>query len=196
MSCATKDLKKNLVVNCDVPLIKGINEQIYTGRLRDVDSVTYDGTNKKIITNIVLLTGKKLKRWIGQNYSNQVTTGFAANEYGNNIVHGLRYILFSDAADDETELDDIAQINDMFSIVRKNGKNGAFKVYGWETGLRMTNNSSDSNDDTLKGAYVMEFQAPDEKKYPYTFKHTITGPPIVDDSASVLDTLALTLVTS
>lgn len=193
MACATADLKKNLTVNCDVPLAKGIDEQIFTGRIRDLDTSAYDSTNPKIITNIVMKSGKKLKRWIGQNFSNQATVGFAAGEYGNTLPHGLRYILFSNDAADERELDDVAQVNDMFAIVKKNGNGAGYKVYGWQTGLRMTSLNSDSNDDTLKGAYVMEFSAPDEKKTPYTLKHMTTGGTPTDDTAAFLETLALVL---
>ncbi|GAB3643926.1 hypothetical protein [Spirosoma arcticum] len=192
MSCATADIKKNLGLNnCDDPLAKGVDETVFIGRFAWLDTHSADSANKKIIKTLTLKSGKKLLRFIGQNFSNQITSGFSANEFGNNVPQGLRYILFSNNADDEAELDALINLKDVFAIVKKNGNPGVYKIVGWKTGLRMTNLGSDSNDDTLKGAYTIEMSAPDEKTTFYTFKHTLVGPPIVDDTDIYLDGLAL-----
>ncbi|GAB3882703.1 hypothetical protein [Spirosoma agri] len=192
MACDTKDLKKNLgFTDCDAPLAKGIGETIYIGRFAWLDTHTPDANQKKIITTLSLKTGKKLLRYKGQNYSNQLTAGFSAGEYGNTIPQGLRYILFTADADEEAELDALLNLNDVFAIVKKNGNPARFKIAGWKTGLRMTNLSSDSNDDTLKGAYTIEMSAPDEKTTFYTFKNTLAGPPVVDNTETYLEGLAL-----
>lgn len=196
MSCATADIKKNLgLAICDTPLAKGVNETVYLGRFSWLDTSTVDVTNKKIVRTITMKTGKKLLRYIGQNFSNQITAGFSANEFGNFIPQGLRYILFSANPDDEAELDALLDLKDVFAIVKKNGNPGSYKIVGWKTGLRMTNLASDSNDDTLKGAYTIEMSAPDEKTTFYTLQHMTTGGSPVDDTDTYLDTtLALAIV--
>lgn len=177
---------------CDEPLAKGVDETIFIGRFAWLDTSTASGTNKKIITTLTLKAGKSLLRYIGQGYSNQITSGFTANEYGNLIPQGLRYILFSNNADEEAELDALINKNDVFAIVKKNGNPGSYKIIGWKTGLRVTNLTSDSNDDSLKGAYTIEMSAPDETTTYYTFQHT-SGAPAVDDTDTYLDGLALAI---
>lgn len=192
MSCATEDITANLGLNiCDEPLAKGVDETVFIGRFAWLDSSTADADNTKIITTLTLKTGKKLLRFVGQNYSNQITTSFAGNEYGNNIPQGLRYILFSNNADEEAQIDSLRNLKDVFAIVKKNGNPGQYKIVGWKTGLRVTNITSDSNDDTLKGAYTIEMSAPDETTTYYTLKHTTGSNPAVDDTATYLDGLAL-----
>lgn len=194
MSCATEDIKANLGLTiCDNPLAKGVGETIYIGRFAWLASSTADSTNKKIVRTIGLNTGKKLLHYIGQNYSNQITSGFTATENGNYVPQGLRYILFTNSAAEEAEIDSLLDKKDLFAIVKRNGNPGAWKIIGWKTGLRMTNLSSDSNDDTLKGAYTLEFQAPDEKTTYYTLQHLTTDTPAVDDTDTYVETLALAL---
>lgn len=191
MSCATADIKKNLGLNvCDDPLAKGVDETVFIGRFAWLATHTADAVNKKIVNTLTLKTGKKLLRFIGQSFSNQITAGFSTSEYGNNIPQGLRYTLFSNSAEDEAELDALINLKDVFAIVKKNGNPGIYKMVGWKTGLRMANLTSDSNDDTLKGAYTIEMSAPDEKTTFYTFKHT-AGDPAIDDTDTYIETLAL-----
>ncbi len=192
MSCATADIKTNLGLTfCDKPLAKGVGEMVFMGRFSWLDTTTVDSTNKKIVRTMVLKTGKKLLRYIGQSFSNQLTAGFSANEYGNNIPQGLRYVLFTNDPAEEAELDGLLNLTDVFAIVKKNGNPAVYKIAGWKTGLRMTNLSSDSNDDTLKGAYTIEMSAPDEKTTFYTFQHMTTGGTPTDDTDTYLDGLAL-----
>lgn len=191
MACATGDIRTNLGLNfCDNPLAKGVGEVVFMGRFSWLDTTTVDAANKKIVTTMTLKAGKKLLRYIGANFSNQITAGFSANEFGNSVPQTLRYILFSNDAAEEAELDGLLNLSDVFAIVKKNGNPGSHKIVGWKTGLRMSNLSSDSNDDTLKGAYTIEMSAPDEKTTFYTFRHQ-TG--AVEDTATYLDALALAI---
>ncbi|MBD2704408.1 hypothetical protein IC229_27455 [Spirosoma sp. BT702] len=194
MSCATEDIKINLGVNiCDEPLAKGVGETVFIGRFSWLSTSAPDSTNKKIIRSITLKSGKKLLRFIGRNFSNQIGTSLTTGEYGNNVVQTLRYILFGNSAAEEAQLDALLDLKDVFAIVKKNGNPGSWKIVGWKTGLRLTTLDSDSNDDTLKGAYTLQMQAPDEKSTFYTFQHMTSGGSPVDDTDDFIETLALAL---
>lgn len=191
MSCATEDIKINLGLNiCDTPLAKGIGETVLIGRFAWLATSTVDSTNKKIIRTMTLKSGKKLLQYIGQDYSNQATTAFSRGEYGAQVEQSLRYLLFSNDADDETEIDALLGMNDVFAIVHKNGNPGAYKVYGWKTGLKVTGGGNDTNDDTLKGAYTITLSTPDEKTLPYTFQNLTSA---VDTSDTYLAALSLAI---
>ncbi|GAB3994640.1 hypothetical protein GCM10028807_32690 [Spirosoma daeguense] len=184
MACSVSSLTRNLVNNCQ-PNGQGLKAQMYVGNLDQIQSVAFDADNKTI-TGITLKSGEKLKLWEGFKLSNQATIGFAANDYGNNLPHGLRFVVLDNSVAADKEVDSIVNQTNLFAIAKQNGATGRWKVFGYPTGLACTNLTNDSNDANTPGQFVLEFQAAQEKTTPYTLKHVTSS---VEDTEAYLITL-------
>ncbi len=189
MACVSsvEKLKRALINNCK-PVGQGLKEQIYVGTRDQIAAYTTDPANPKVITAITMKSGEKLKLWEGFNLSSQATVGFAANDNGNNITHGLRFMVFDNSPEADGEVDLITKRTDLFAIVKQQGEFGRWKALGWTTGLKATNLTSDSNDANNPGQFILEFSAAQEKETPKTVKHITSS---VEDTEDYLITLSL-----
>jgi hypothetical protein len=189
MACVSsvEKLKRALINNCK-PVGQGLKEQIYVGTRDQIAGYVTDPTNPKIITGITMKASEKLKLWEGFNLSSQATVGFAANDNGNNITHGLRFMVYDNSPEADAEVDLITRRTDIFAIVKQQGEFGRWKALGWTTGLKATNLTYDSNEASTPGQFILEFSAAQEKETPKTVRHATD---VLEDTESYLITLAL-----
>lgn len=189
MPCES-NIVNNVRVNCDRVFSRGIAQQVLIGRRSEFNFTIADGTAPAIpkgtITALVPIGSAKLKAYDGINFSQNLETGFTESEYGNNLPHTVTLVAFNDSQQVKNELAALAQLTDLFAIVKKNGKGGGYEVAGASAGLRQSGGSSNANDTALKGAYSITLSAPDEVGYPPTLRHETTG---VEDTATYLATL-------
>ncbi|QKZ15200.1 hypothetical protein [Spirosoma sp. KUDC1026] len=193
MSCVSVSaLTRDLVNSCQ-PNGQGLYEKMYVFTRDELLSYTTDtsatdpAVGAKIITALTLKTGKKLKRWEGYKLSAQGTQGFSANDNGNSITHGFRFMVFDNSPEADAEIDKLTNRTDLVAIIKQQGEFGRWKLMGFSTGMSMTNLTNDSNDANNPGQFTLEFQAAQEKETAKTLRHKTAT---LDDTADYLETLA------
>lgn len=190
MSCTSiSNLTLDLTRSCD-PLGQGLYEKIYVVRNIDISAVPMHSTKNKVATAITLRAGKFLKRWEGYKLSSQATVGFESQDSGNKMPHGFNFVVLDNSPEADEEVDRIVSINDLVVIAKQNGATGRWKMFGYPSGLSVTNLSSDSNDAANPGVYSLSFLAAQANSTPLTLQHLTAT---VDDTTAYLETLAVTV---
>lgn len=171
--------------NCNRKLARGLLETVYLTTLEELDGSTPDVSNPLLLSAIAMKTGKKLSAYEGREYSNQAQLSSSRNDYGTSITQTHRVIIFDDSADADKEVQAILSRTDLVVFSKKRGKGGKWKIYGMNAGLTASL-ASDSNDNDLKGAYVIELTSADEEM-PYTLVHVTSS---LEDTDTYLAGLA------
>lgn len=171
MGICDSNLTRNLKRDCNRTLARGVRERLYVFQLSQLTQATVDVTNPAIIRDLVMKTGQKLKVWEGIGLSNAFSVGFARSEYGVTLPHTATVTIFNDSPGFKQEINRLTGVNDLVIIYKKNGRFGAFEIVGLDTGMRLSNLTSDLNDENTKGAYVLSFEAPDATTLPHTLEH-------------------------
>lgn len=184
MPCVSQ-LTANVLVDCDAPLVRGVAPYYYLVHQSELGAITYapDGI---VVTNFTMKAGKKLRRFEGIRYSTKPSIGFSDSDYGSTLPQTLELALFSNGVLAKTTVHAMKSALDLVAIVQRNA--GDWEIYGLQTGMRMSNFSSDPNDETQKGAYVITLLGDAATKLPHTLRHETTG---VADTTEWLGTLSL-----
>lgn len=174
-----------MLVDCGSPLARGVAPRYYLLHRSEIESVAMaaDGVTA---TAIVLKSGKKLRKYDGIRYSTKPSIGFNESDYGSTLPQTLELVLFSNSPAAKNQIHAMKNALDLVAIVQRNA--GDWEIFGYPTGMRMSNFSSDANDETQKGAYVVTLLGADATQLPLTLRHENAG---VSDTADWLETLAL-----
>ncbi|MGV3561566.1 hypothetical protein [Larkinella arboricola] len=169
-------------------MARGLSTLVYLFMLDEqLDNYTFDSTQPNVITAINLKASEKMYVVEGAGFSNQATVTGTPNDYGFSIAHGFRLVIFDDSPAVKAWVTAICSRTDIAIAAKKKGKGGTYEGYGFNSGFRVNNLSSDTNDESLRGAIVLEFVANDEDDMPYTIQKLENS---VDVTESYLASLA------
>ncbi|RIV19717.1 hypothetical protein DYU11_22575 [Fibrisoma montanum] len=189
MACPSK-IKENLLRDCNKPLSQGVAERFYIGMYDDqVSAIGFDPTNPKILNELTLKTGEKLKVYEGFDLSNRPSVGFTAGDFGNTFPHTFVFAIFDNSAKAKQEIDALGSRKDFFIIYKRRGAYGPWEVMGLLTGMKMTAFEYNPNDASAKGALVVTLTAADEPGMPHEFVHKDQGGLV--DTPAYLTSIAL-----
>ncbi len=155
--------------DCDFPLVGGADDRLILINESDIESVTRDITNKKLIVGITLASGKTGFVFQGKNNSNEPRQALVEQRYSEVYDHEVIFKAFGVLPDDKTQLEKMAK-GRMVAIVENNfrGEDGkaAFEMYGLAVGLKVRELERIGADTETQGAYNIVLRTPDEIKEP------------------------------
>jgi hypothetical protein len=159
------DIAADINRNCEDPLILGVQDDIYLINFSDWEeaTVTRDGTNPKIITNIVMGSGGYAYKMSGFNNSPGHSHTSKKSAYGYGWEHKISYLIFDLSPATKAVIDEKNQ-GKYVAIVINNYKgtsgNAAIEVLGTTVGLSVPDGGivRDSNSADNDGAYAITMQ--------------------------------------
>lgn len=168
MANCTGELAADIILDCDKKPIGGLEAEITLINRADILSVTKSGTNPALVTAISLKGGKKAFKYEGfKKTANAGSDLVVSDNMPDSFGQYLSLIIWGcDAA----TVNQLRALNDMVAIVENKNKgiagDGAFEIYGLETGLYKTSLTKRSNDNG--GTYNMELgsQSGEESSVP------------------------------
>ena len=159
----------DILKDCSAPPTAGVEAVAYAFNRSDIDSVTYDQSNPRLVTAITLAS--KAKAYKIENFKKEIDAGFDLVTSDTNIDKFNQYVKFEAWGIDSNTVKALDELSDLVIIVeRKNkgaGGNGAFQIYGLLTGLYKSSDTMRAN--TASGKRIIELtnQAEEESTVSY-----------------------------
>lgn len=170
-------LTAGIAYDCANPPTGGANDRLILINFADVEggTVTYDGTNPIIVTNLALAGVTVGYAFEGVNNSNEPRAAMVKGRYVNGYDHEVRFKCFDNSPTAKLQLGKMDGAL-MVAIVQNNRKgasgNSAFEIYGLETGLRLQELERILADAETQGAYNLLIRN-DEISRPSSLPHTL-----------------------
>lgn len=168
------EIASNIAFDCNTPLQSGTADRAWIINFNDIDSVTYNATNKKIVEAITL-SGTNVAYYIdGKNNSIAPKATMLDLTYVKPFDHMVNMKGFDISPDIKDQLDK-AKDGRFVVIVENKFKgtagNSAFEIYGLSVGLEMTVLERDPNNAELLGAFDFTFMTKTDKEpgLPHSF---------------------------
>ena len=168
------EIASNIAFDCNTPLQSGTSDRAWIINFNDIDSVTYNATNKKIVEAITL-SGSNVAYYIdGKNNSIAPKATMLDLTYVKPFDHMVNMKGFDISPDIKDQLDK-AKDGRFVVIVENKFKgtagNSAFEIYGLSVGLEMTVLERDPNNAELLGAFDFTFMTKTDKEpgLPHSF---------------------------
>ena len=168
MANCTGELAADIILDCEKKPIGGLEAEITLINRADILSTTLGGSNLSLVSAIALKPTKRAWKYEGfKKTANAGSDLVVSDNMPDGFNHFLSLIVWgSDAA----SVLALKSINDIVAIVENKNKgvagDGAFEIYGLETGLYKTTLTKRSNDNG--GTYSLEMgtQAGEEASTP------------------------------
>tara|TARA_R110002012_G_scaffold69403_4_gene179663 strand:- start:749 stop:1336 length:588 start_codon:yes stop_codon:yes gene_type:complete len=179
MAC-TGLIDADILFDCEDASIAGLEVDTIIVNRADVDttSITYDASNKLLMTNFQLKAGKSGFLIKGVKQVNSTNHELVIKETGTDKVkHIFNGLILTPSAANKLQLQNMKDGGDFVLIVEKKWKGAsdedAFEVYGIDSGLKLTASNYNSNEND--GAITFSLTSEDgyeEPKYPCNLLET------------------------
>lgn len=178
MACSK--LAASIAYNCDTPPVTGLGDRLILIPFDDVDKAlaTFDATNKLLLTNLVMKSGKHGYSVQGFNFSNSYDTALAKGTYLNSYEHNVTFRVFDKSAETKKTISDLTNTR-VIAVIENRVSTGdeasKFEICGWDLGLEVTELTRNQSDADTGGGYVIALKADTqnkEPKLPLTFYKT------------------------
>lgn len=183
MNCE-KLISQNIDVNCDSPMIKGLEGNAVLINRADIkfDTVVFNTTRKNVIESLPLMAGKKgYSCYVpGATPFSGLATSLKTGTYINTWDNNAPIVILDNGPDVcDKVIDGLA--NGQFVLIVENKHKGsgdaAFQVYGFYQGLRATAGENDKYSEDLNGGWsvtLTETGAPKSGLFLYSTSYTAT----------------------
>lgn len=162
--------------------------------LRPSGTITFDGTNTNMITDLVLISGSK-QAWSFEGFNRSAKPKYELVRAGFSVgyTHTIDFVVFQIDYDTKIELTKMAY-GKFIAVVENIDKNvdmeNPYEVYGLDAGLELVTNVRDLNDADSGGNFMLQLATnPDgvkEAQMPYSWFKTDIATTIT--AVEVLDT--------
>lgn len=173
-------ITSDILFDCDNPSIAGLEVNVLLFNRADIDltAVTFDATNKLLMTNFQLKTGSTGYLLKGVKQVNSTSFEQVVKETGTDKVnHTFNGLILTPTVDNKLQLQNMKDGGDLVAIVEKKYKGEdnveAFEVLGYNSGLKLTASTYNSNEND--GAITFALTSEDgyeEPNYPYNLLQT------------------------
>lgn len=174
MANCTGVLAGDIINDCTKKPIGGLESTIYLFNRSELTGVTISPTNKNLMTAIDVITTKKGFKYEG--FKKTANAGFdlvVADNLPDAYTQILSLIVWG--IDSATVLQ-LNNLNDIVAVVENKNKgvsgDGAFEVYGYETGLYKTSFTKRSNDNGGTFSLEMGTQSGEESSVSHHILHS------------------------
>jgi hypothetical protein len=187
--CLTDQLTGSILFDCNSAPVAGVNSQIVLINRADVDRAATSfesGYENEVMTNLTLLSGKTSKLLEGYQRSNNPGFDIVKKENRpDGVTHVLEFVVFQLTKDNKKSLNEFLRGARVIAVVRNiyegPAQKDAFEIYGYATGLEISDGTRRLNaDDGVTPITLSSVAGEEEPTMPYTF--------LVNDSYA--DTLA------
>ena len=152
--------------DCDNPLVPGLNPRVWLANYKDIESLTFDVTDKRLVTAIVFKTGGALYVYDGARQSTQAEVEFVPQTLSVGFKHTVNVQVF--------EIDSLQKLNlekmclgKMVAVVEHpnaigNG-NSVFEIFGGGVGMEVLTLTRISRDQETQGSYSLALATSDNE---------------------------------
>ena len=159
--------------------------------LKPSGTVTFDGGNVNMVTDLVLIGGsKKAYKYEGFNRSMRAKYELVKSAFSVSYIHTIDFVVFQIDYDTKMELTAMA-MGKIIAVVQNLDTNddNPYEIYGLDSGLELITNVRDINDADSNGAFVLQLATnPDGAKeghmprswFKTTLAATITAVEVLD----------------
>ena len=159
----------DILKDCSAPPTAGVEAVAYAFNRSDIDSVTYDQSNPRLVTAITLADGAKAYKI--ENFKKEIDAGFDLVTSETNIDKFNQYVKFEPWGIDSGTVKALDELSDLVVIVERKNKgkdgDGAFQIYGLQTGLYKSSDTMRANTASGKRIIEMTNQAEEESTVSY-----------------------------
>src|SRR5690554_6457718 len=159
----------DILKDCSAPPTAGAEMIAYAFNRREIDSVTYDQSNPRLVTAITLADGAKAYKI--ENFKKEIDAGFDLVTSDTNIDKFNQYVKYEAWGIDSDTVKALDELSDLVVIVERKNKgadgDGAFQIYGLQTGLYKSSDTMRAI--TASGKRIVELtnQAEEESTVSY-----------------------------
>ena len=156
---ACDNILQSIALDCDNPLVGGVNDRLILFKLANIATVTYDNSNPLLVTGITLETLSPVEPAIsieGKYYSNDVKGALVKNDYSKNFDHEVLFRVFTNSSDVKLAIQYLVD-EKVVAIVQNNFKatDSKYEIYGLGNGLEIEELTWDKSDTATNGAYII-----------------------------------------
>jgi hypothetical protein len=158
-------ITKGAAVSCDDPLVVGIEQRVLLANRKDVESITYDGSDNHLITGITMKTGKAFFEFAGINQTIQARYELVRNPTSNTFKHFIDLSVFEVDSTQLANTEAMAYVDQIAIIIQREETslgNAAINVFGVNAGLQLLTDVRNWGDVDTGAAMVLNLGTPDE----------------------------------
>ena len=126
--------------------------------LKPKGTVTFDGSNTNLVTDLVLIAGgKKAFKYEGFNRSMRAKYELVKSAFSVSYIHTIDFVVFQIDYDTKMELTAMA-MGKIIAVVQNLDTNddNPYEIYGLDAGLELITSVRDINDADSNGAFVLQ----------------------------------------
>lgn len=146
-----------VVIDCDAPLVPGVESDILLANKADLAGYTVDAANPLIVTGITMKTGKQFYKFEGQNESVEPISRLVASRYNDFFEHEARIKIFSNKEADKLTVEKLIK-GRLVALVK--GNDGRWELYGRDIGLKVAEMERNPLNQDTGGAYDLLLRTP------------------------------------
>lgn len=143
-------LSSGFALDCDAPIISGVEDDVLLANFNDILSITVDGTNPTLVTAIAMKQTKQFYRIEGRNESAEPLYTLVLGRYVKTYDHQVTFKLFNNAAASKEIID---TLKDSCIVALIKGKDGIWELYGRNLGMRQSEGTRNPLDADSGGAH-------------------------------------------
>lgn len=190
MAFACGAITGGVTLNCSDPLSSGVVATFYLANKADIESITYDGANPMLATDVTMKAAKFFFKFEGNLQSTEPKFTMIKGKYINQFEHSVAALIFKiDPATKEEILN--MKDGDFVAIVENNYTgatgNSKYEIYGAGSGLKAEIIERNPNDTENLGAFKIELKT---QEYAREGKPPVT---LFDTDLATTDALVLGL---
>ncbi|WP_455996373.1 hypothetical protein [Phocaeicola barnesiae] len=164
-------IKKDILLNCDDPIVPGVEQEGVIINRSDIDfsTVAFNTTRKNVIETLALKSGKKAYKVVvsGSTPFTGTNTALATGTYRNTFTNTVNMVILANDPDVCADIIDGLANGEYVVILENKAKNllkeenpgdSAFQVYGYYQGLKAAEISNDKYSEETDGGWSVSLQ--------------------------------------
>lgn len=164
-------IKKDILVNCDDPIVPGVEQEGVIINRSDIDfsTVAFNTTRKNVIETLALKSGKKAYKVVvsGSTPFTGTNTALATGTYRNTFTNTVNMVILANDPDVCADIIDGLANGEYVVILENKAKSlqkeenpgdSAFQVYGYYQGLKAAEISNDKYSEETEGGWSVSLQ--------------------------------------
>jgi hypothetical protein len=177
-------------LNCEDPLVAGVVATFYIANKDDIASITYDGANPMLATDVTMKATKFFYRYQGQLQSTEPNFAMVKGKYVNQFEHNVSFLIFNISPEVKQEVLNMKDGN-FVCIVENNyvsaTGNTKYEIYGAGAGLKAESMERNPSDTENLGAFKIALKT---QEYARESKPPVS---LFDTDLATTDSLVLSL---
>ena len=151
-------ISSGFVLDCDTPIISGVEDNVLLANFSDIEQITRSTANPTLVTNILMKAGKQFYEVQGRNESAEPIYNLVVARYVKTYDHQITIKFFDNKAVSK-QLVDLLKDSCLVALIK--GKDGVWEVYGARIGMRQTEGTRNPLDADSGGAHSVIIKTPE-----------------------------------